>query len=180
MSVEIKVPVLPESVSDATVSKWYKKVGDAVTRDENLVDLETDKVMLEVPAPNDGVIEKIVVEEGAIVTADEVLAIIKEGAAAAVAAQPVGRDGSRRARRRRHRTRQDARRPATSQTPDRGARRRRPATGRGVVVTLGNRQERSDGARRRCKHGHVDPPAEGGAGRSGLAGDRTRSAESRR
>ena len=89
MSVEIKVPVLPESVSDATVSKWYKKVGDAVTRDENLVDLETDKVMLEVPAPNDGVIEKIVVEEGAIVTADEVLAIIKEGAAAAVAAQPV-------------------------------------------------------------------------------------------
>jgi 2-oxoglutarate dehydrogenase E2 component (dihydrolipoamide succinyltransferase) len=57
MSVEVKVPNLPESVSDATVAKWHKKPGDKVSRDENLVDLETDKVVLEVPAPTDGVLE---------------------------------------------------------------------------------------------------------------------------
>ena len=61
MPIEIKVPLLPESVADAVVAKWYKKVGDSVARDENLVDLETDKVMLEVPAPKSGVIEKIIV-----------------------------------------------------------------------------------------------------------------------
>ena len=51
MAIEVKVPLLPESVSDATVSTWHKKAGDTVSRDENIVDLETDKVMLEVPAP---------------------------------------------------------------------------------------------------------------------------------
>ncbi|MDP1575060.1 MAG: dihydrolipoyllysine-residue succinyltransferase [Coxiellaceae bacterium] len=94
MSIEIKVPVLPESVTDATIAKWYKKVGDAVTRDENLVDLETDKVMLEVPAPVSGVLEKIIIVEGTIVKANELIAIIKEGAVApapvaAPAAAPV-------------------------------------------------------------------------------------------
>ena len=58
MSIEVKVPVLPESVADATVAAWHKKVGDKVTRDENLVDLETDKVVLEVPAPVDGVLDR--------------------------------------------------------------------------------------------------------------------------
>ncbi len=82
MSVEIKVPTLPESVADALVSKWYKSEGEAIDRDENLVDLETDKVMLEVPAPKAGVIEKILIPEGETVTADQVLAIIKEGAVA--------------------------------------------------------------------------------------------------
>lgn len=82
MSVEIKVPLLPESVTDATIAKWYKKIGDSVTRDENLVDLETDKVMLEVPAPADGVIEKIISSEGDVVQANALLAIIKEGAVA--------------------------------------------------------------------------------------------------
>ncbi len=80
MTVEIKVPGLPESVTDATVAKWYKSAGDAVSRDENLVDLETDKVMLEVPAPQDGVLEKIFFEEGSTVTADQVLAVIQAGA----------------------------------------------------------------------------------------------------
>ncbi|HET7664323.1 MAG TPA: biotin/lipoyl-containing protein, partial [Rhodanobacteraceae bacterium] len=51
MATELKVPVLPESVSDATIADWHKKVGEAVSRDENLVDLETDKVVLEVPSP---------------------------------------------------------------------------------------------------------------------------------
>lgn len=86
MTIEIKVPTLPESVSDATIAKWYKKVGDTIERDENLVDLETDKVMLEVPAPQGGVIEKIMIEEGATVTAGQPLAILNEQATAAAPA----------------------------------------------------------------------------------------------
>jgi hypothetical protein len=64
MSIEIKVPALPESVTDATLVAWHKKVGETVRRDENLVDLETDKVVLEVPAPADGVLQEIRVEDG--------------------------------------------------------------------------------------------------------------------
>ncbi len=86
MSIEIKVPVLPESVADATVAKWYKKVGDVVARDEQLVDLETDKVMLEVPAPAPGVITKILVKEGQTVKAGAQLAILTEGEAGTVKA----------------------------------------------------------------------------------------------
>jgi len=80
MSIEIKVPPLPESVSDATLVAWHKSVGESVSRDENLVDLETDKVVLEVPAPASGVITKIVVENGSTVEAGDVLAILEEGA----------------------------------------------------------------------------------------------------
>lgn len=79
MSIDVKVPVLPESVSDATVATWYKKPGDFVKRDENLVDLETDKVVLEVPAPADGVLESIAVESGEVVEANQVLGVVKEG-----------------------------------------------------------------------------------------------------
>jgi len=79
MSIEIKVPPLPESVSDAMLVAWHKNVGESVSRDENLVDLETDKVVLEVPAPVSGTIAKIVVENGATVEAGDVLAIIEEG-----------------------------------------------------------------------------------------------------
>ena len=82
MSTEIKVPVLPESVSDATIATWHKKPGDAVKRDENLVDLETDKVVLEVPSPVDGVLKEIKFDNGATVTSDQVLAIVEAGAAA--------------------------------------------------------------------------------------------------
>lgn len=77
-TIEIKVPMFPESVTDATVAKWYKKEGDSISRDENLVDLETDKVMLEVPAPKDGIIKKIEVKEGRVVKANEILAILEE------------------------------------------------------------------------------------------------------
>ena len=83
MAIEVKVPVLPESVSDATIATWNKKAGDAVSRDENLVDLETDKVVLEVPSPVDGVLKEIKFETGATVTSQQVLAIIEEGAVAA-------------------------------------------------------------------------------------------------
>jgi len=79
MSIEIKVPPLPESVSDATLVAWHKTVGEGVARDENLVDLETDKVVLEVPAPASGTLAKIVIEDGATVVAGDVLAILEEG-----------------------------------------------------------------------------------------------------
>ena len=82
MATEIKVPVLPESVSDATIATWHKKVGDAVARDENIVDLETDKVVLEVPSTVAGVIRELKFEEGATVNSQQVIAIIEEGAAA--------------------------------------------------------------------------------------------------
>jgi len=86
MSIEIKVPPLPESVSDATLIAWHKKAGEAVSRDENLVDLETDKVVLEVPAPASGVLKEIVAENGATVVAGDVLAVLEEGAASSDAA----------------------------------------------------------------------------------------------
>jgi 2-oxoglutarate dehydrogenase E2 component (dihydrolipoamide succinyltransferase) len=85
MALEVKVPVLPESVSDATIASWHKKPGDAVKRDENLLDLETDKVVLEVPAPADGVLKEIKQQAGATVTSGQLLAVIEEGAVAAAA-----------------------------------------------------------------------------------------------
>lgn len=83
MAIEVKVPVLPESVADAVIASWHKKAGDAVKRDENLLDLETDKVVLEVPSPVDGVLKEIKFESGATVTSQQVIAVIEEGAAAA-------------------------------------------------------------------------------------------------
>ena len=84
MSTEIKVPVLPESVADATVALWHKKPGDSIRRDENLVDLETDKVVLEVPSPVDGVVAKITRDSGETVTSGELLGMIEEGVVEAV------------------------------------------------------------------------------------------------
>ncbi len=85
MTTEIKVPVLPESVADATIATWHVQVGDQVSRDQVLVDIETDKVVLEVPATSDGVITEISQEEGATVLGDQVIAILSEGAGAAAA-----------------------------------------------------------------------------------------------
>ena len=82
MSVEIKVPVLGESVVEATVAKWMKAAGEAVTADEAVVELETDKVTLEVPSPVSGVLSDIVAGEGATVGVDALLALVEEGAAA--------------------------------------------------------------------------------------------------
>ena len=86
MTTEIKVPVLPESVADATVATWHVQVGDTVTRDQVLVEIETDKVVLEVPATSDGVITSISEEEGATVLGEQVIAILTEGEAAAAPA----------------------------------------------------------------------------------------------
>jgi 2-oxoglutarate dehydrogenase E2 component (dihydrolipoamide succinyltransferase) len=82
MTIEVRVPQLPESVADATLVSWHKKPGDSVVRDENLVDLETDKVVLEVPAPAAGVLKEIKLQDGTTVTSGQLLAIIEEGAAA--------------------------------------------------------------------------------------------------
>lgn len=81
MSIEVLVPNLPESVSDATLITWHKQIGDFINKNENLVDLETDKVVLEVPAPESGVISQILKENGAIVTGGEVLALLDSEAA---------------------------------------------------------------------------------------------------
>ena len=82
MSVEIKVPVLGESVVEATVARWMKSAGEAVAADEAVVELETDKVTLEVPSPVNGVLSDIVAGEGATVGVDALLALVEEGAAA--------------------------------------------------------------------------------------------------
>jgi len=82
MTIEVRVPQLPESVADATLVAWRKQPGDAVSRDENMVDLETDKVVLEVPAPAAGVIKELKVQNGETVTSGQLLAVIEEGAVA--------------------------------------------------------------------------------------------------
>src|SRR5919204_5111065 len=86
MTTEIRVPQLPESVADATLVAWHKQPGDTVSRDENLADLETDKVVLEVPAPMNGVIKEIRIQSGTTVTSGQVLAVIDEGGAGVAAA----------------------------------------------------------------------------------------------
>jgi 2-oxoglutarate dehydrogenase E2 component (dihydrolipoamide succinyltransferase) len=83
MTTEIRVPQLPESVADATLVAWHKQPGEAIRRDENLADLETDKVVLEVPAPANGVVRELRVQSGTVVKSGQVLALIEEGVASA-------------------------------------------------------------------------------------------------
>ncbi|MGH8855519.1 MAG: biotin/lipoyl-containing protein, partial [Telluria sp.] len=80
--IEVKVPVLSESVAEATLLSWHKKVGEPVARDENMIDIETDKVVLELPAPGAGVIVQLLKADGATVVAGEVIAIIDTEASA--------------------------------------------------------------------------------------------------
>jgi 2-oxoglutarate dehydrogenase E2 component (dihydrolipoamide succinyltransferase) len=107
MSSEVRVPALPESVADATVATWHKRPGDPVKREENLVDLETDKVVLEVPSPIDGILGEILANEGDLVQSDAVLALIeasdagatpptREASPPARTAPPAGRQNPRR------------------------------------------------------------------------------------
>ncbi len=81
MPIELKVPVFPESVADGTVLNWNKKPGDAVKRDESLVDIETDKVVFELPAPKDGVLEEVIEREGAVVVSGQLIGRMREGQA---------------------------------------------------------------------------------------------------
>src|SRR5882724_1667587 len=92
MLIEVKVPQLSESVAEATLLAWHKKVGEVVKRDENLIDIETDKVVLELPAPADGVLSKIVKADGGTVKAGEVIATIDtDGKASTAAAVPAAK-----------------------------------------------------------------------------------------
>jgi 2-oxoglutarate dehydrogenase E2 component (dihydrolipoamide succinyltransferase) len=92
--IEVKVPQLSESVAEATMLAWHKKVGEPVSRDENLIDIETDKVVLELPAPADGVIIQIIKGDGSTVVAGEVIAIIDTEAAARVSPRSSVRPGA--------------------------------------------------------------------------------------
>ena len=109
MRIEVKVPQLPESVAEATLVSWHKKAGEAVERDENLIDIETDKVVLELPAPGDGVLVELVKPDGATVTSNEVIAVIdteakrRGGAPRAAPATAHGAAAPRRAARAAHR-----------------------------------------------------------------------------
>ncbi|HVY05445.1 MAG TPA: 2-oxoglutarate dehydrogenase complex dihydrolipoyllysine-residue succinyltransferase [Burkholderiales bacterium] len=94
MLVEVKVPALSESVAEATLLSWHKKAGEVVKRDENLIDIETDKVVLELPAPVSGVLSKVIKGDGGTVTSNEVIATIDtegKGAEAATAAAPAAK-----------------------------------------------------------------------------------------
>ena len=137
-SIEIMVPTLGESVTEATVSTWFKKVGDAVTQDEMLCELETDKVSVEVPAPASGTLAEIYAEAGATVEAGGKLGRIAGGGAGAGPASAPGRRRRRRRRRARARRQREARRrgrplgqeadgrPRPLPRPGRGHRPRRP------------------------------------------------------
>ena len=170
-----KVPQLPESVAEATLVGWHKKAGEAVARDENLIDVETDKVVLEVPAPGDGVLVELVKPDGATVTCDEVIAVIDtegKGAAAAAAAPKATEPKPRRAAapaRRGRGQRRGVCRPRARSMAEQGV---DPAsvdgTGRGGRVTKGDVLAASRQARRRAPA----PPAPAAPGAVGAAVDR--------
>jgi 2-oxoglutarate dehydrogenase E2 component (dihydrolipoamide succinyltransferase) len=150
MTIEIRVPQLPESVADATLVSWHRKPGDAVARDENLVDLETDKVVLEVPSPVAGVLKEIKLADGATVTSGQILALIEEGAIAPVpgASAPAilaAADG----------TTTDAKSAAKS--------------GAGTIAGAGagSAAKLSPAAKRVAEENKIDPSAVTGSGRAG-------------
>jgi 2-oxoglutarate dehydrogenase E2 component (dihydrolipoamide succinyltransferase) len=153
MSIEVRVPQLPESVADATLVAWHKKPGDAVQRDENLVDLETDKVVLEVPAPTAGIVKELKVDNGATVTSGQVLAILEEGAAAAPSKPSAPKAEAAAAR-------------SGSATPA------SPATGRAAAETAkpkddGSASKLSPSVRRMVEENRLNPTQIAGSGRDG-------------
>ena len=93
MTIQIKAPAFPESVADGEVAAWHKKEGEAVSRDELIVEIETDKVVMEVVAPEDGVISAIHVREGDTIESEQLLATLEEGAAAGAAASAPQKNG---------------------------------------------------------------------------------------
>ncbi|MDE2246139.1 MAG: 2-oxoglutarate dehydrogenase complex dihydrolipoyllysine-residue succinyltransferase, partial [Xanthomonadaceae bacterium] len=152
MAIEVKVPVLPESVSDATIATWHKQPGDAVRRDENLVDLETDKVVLEVPSPVDGVIKQILKQTGDTVTSQELLAVLEAGSAQATpAAAAAGNAGA-------------GAPPAKAAPAARSETPKPAATARVAPAAAG---EPSPAARRVAAESGVDPALVPGSGRDG-------------
>jgi 2-oxoglutarate dehydrogenase E2 component (dihydrolipoamide succinyltransferase) len=139
MTTEIRVPQLPESVADAVIVAWHKQPGDTFRRDENLADLETDKVVLEVPAPMNGVMREISAAAGTTVTSGQLLAIIDAGSASAPASAP-----------------QAARAPAPAPVPA-----GEPAAAKSDDGRL------SPSVRRLVEENRLDPGAIAGSGRDG-------------
>ncbi len=148
MTTEIRVPQLPESVADATLVAWHKQPGDAIRRDENLADLETDKVVLEVPAPANGVVREIRVPSGAVVRSGQVLALIEEGAApAAAGAKPTA---------------------AATQAPKSPAPPKPPAAPEEAAKDAGRDAGKlSPSVRRLVEENHLDPASIPASGRDG-------------
>jgi 2-oxoglutarate dehydrogenase E2 component (dihydrolipoamide succinyltransferase) len=159
MATEIRVPTLGESVTEATIGKWYKKAGDTVKADEPLVELETDKVTVEVPAPAAGVLQEIIAKDGTTVTIGAVLGSIKEGAGGAASA-PAATDKSA---------------PAAAGRPDQKTETTKPiAAGATSIQPRSGNEQRSatDNAqapsvRRLGAESGVDPSSVSGTGRDG-------------
>jgi 2-oxoglutarate dehydrogenase E2 component (dihydrolipoamide succinyltransferase) len=146
MTIEVRVPQLPESVADATLVSWHKKPGDSVSRDENLVDLETDKVVLEVPAPAAGILKEIRLSDGTTVTSGQVLAVIEEGATAVPGASaPVIMAAS----------------SGTTTSAQEASGTRSPGSGATAAAKL------SPAAKRVVEENKLDPNAVAGSGRDG-------------
>ncbi|HYX74651.1 MAG TPA: 2-oxoglutarate dehydrogenase complex dihydrolipoyllysine-residue succinyltransferase [Steroidobacteraceae bacterium] len=163
MSTEIRVPQLPESVADATLVTWHKQPGDPIRRDENLADLETDKVVLEVPAPFNGVMQEIRVPSGTVVTSGQVLAVIEEASAAA-AATPAARAAAAAAPVREGASAAHARAAAAQSTP---AATPRVASAAASAETARDGGRLSPSVRRLVEENHLDPAAIPGSGRDG-------------
>jgi len=149
MTIEVKVPVLPESVEDATIAGWHKKPGDTIRRDENLVDLETDKVVLEVPAPAAGTIKELRFEVGDVVNSDDVIAVIEEGEVAAAAESP---------------DQQEAEQPSAAQADKTSS---KPADKKTEAAASDSGSRLSPAARRVAEEEKVDPGSVSGTGRGG-------------
>jgi len=151
MRVEVKVPQLPESVAEATLVNWHKKPGEAVKRDENLIDIETDKVVLELPAPNDGVLAEITRPDGATVTSNDVIAVIDtDGKASAAAKQPAQAAAAT---------------PAATSTPTSAP--ARPAAAASTAPATATNVTALPAARKMMAEQGVDPASVAGTGRGG-------------
>jgi 2-oxoglutarate dehydrogenase E2 component (dihydrolipoamide succinyltransferase) len=157
MSIEVRVPQLPESVADATLVAWRKQPGDAVQRDENLVDLETDKVVLEVPAPASGVLQEIRIQNGATVTSGQVLAVLNEGEGAA-AAKPSKPDGGGKV--------EQASKTAPAAKPDKPAATAAKAKDAKPATSTAN-ERLAPSVRRLVEEHHLEPQTIPGSGRDG-------------
>jgi 2-oxoglutarate dehydrogenase E2 component (dihydrolipoamide succinyltransferase) len=152
MATEIRVPTLGESVTEATIGKWFKKPGDAVKADEPLVELETDKVTVEVPAPAAGVLAEIVAKDGQTVTIGAVLGSIKEGAGGAASA-PAAKDKTV---------------PAAAGRPDQKTETAKPiAAGPTPIQPKADGGQQAPSVRRLGAESGIDPSSVSGTGRDG-------------
>jgi 2-oxoglutarate dehydrogenase E2 component (dihydrolipoamide succinyltransferase) len=166
MTIEVRVPQLPESVADATLVAWHKKPGDAVARDENLVDLETDKVVLEVPAPMAGILKEIKLTDGTTVTSGQLLAVIEEGATAlpGASAPAIMTTSSGAATTAKDAT--SAKDAAEAKDPAKAGASASASAGAGTAAS-GGAGKLSPAAKRVVEENKVDPKAVAGSGRDG-------------